>query len=83
MIDLDELHTYLSSLDVGMPIYLNLFPDELQYSGDAENITNAMAFSLKTVESNPVIERTNMRFLIRGEHPDNCVKAVEAGWTDH
>lgn len=75
MIDLDELHTYLSSLDIGMPIYLNLFPDELQYSGNAENITNTVAFSLKTVESNPVIERTNMRFLIRGEHPDNCVKA--------
>lgn len=64
----------MNTLGVGMPIYLNLFPDELQYQDDAENITNVIAFSLKTVDSNPVIERTNMRFLIRGEHPENCVE---------
>ena len=58
-----------------MPIYLNLFPDELQYQEDTADITNAIAFSLKTVDSNPVIERTNMRFLIRGEHPEHCVEA--------
>lgn len=74
MIDLEILHAYLNTLGVGMPIYLNLFPDELQYQDDAENITNVIAFSLKTVDSNPVIERTNMRFLIRGEHPENCVE---------
>ena len=75
MIDLELLHAYLNTTGIGMPVYLNLFPDELQYQEDTADITNAIAFSLKTVESNPVIERTNMRFLIRGEHPEHCVEA--------
>ena len=51
-----------------MPVYINLFPEELQYT-EPEDIKEAIAFSLKTVTSNQVMEKTNLRCLIRSGDP--------------
>lgn len=75
MIDIELLHEYLNTLGLPMEVYLFLFPDENQYEIDVADIQDAIAFSLKTETSNPVIERTNMRFLIRSGHPLKCLEA--------
>lgn len=75
MVDLELLQKYLNEIGLPMGVYLFLFPDEAQYEEGAENIKDAVAFSLKTETSNAVIERSNMRFLIRAGHPNTCVKA--------
>ena len=68
MINLELLQDFLNSLDLGMPVYINLFPEELQYTEPAD-IKEAIAFSLKTVRSNQVMEKTNMRCLLRSGDP--------------
>lgn len=76
MINLDLLQDFLNDLDVGMPVYLNMFPEELQYT-EPTDIKDAVAFSLKTIKSNPVMERTNMRLLVRAGHPMTALKTGE------
>lgn len=75
MIDLELLQEYLNELGLPMGVFLFIFPEESQYEQDTADIKDAIAFSLKTVSSNPVIERSNMRFLIRAGHPALCVEA--------
>ena len=55
-----------------MPFYQFLFPDENQYSDGVEDIKEAIAFSLKSQDSNPVVSKSNLRFLIRADHPQRC-----------
>lgn len=57
-----------------MEVFLFLFPEEHQYGEDVD-ITDAIAFSLKTEMSLPDIERTNMRLLIRAADPSVCITA--------
>ena len=58
-----------------MEVFLFLFPEESQYEQDVADIQEAIAFSLKTEDSNPVVSRGNLRFLLRADHPNRCVEA--------
>lgn len=72
MIDLDLLQDYLNGLGLSMEFYQYLFPDEAQYAEGEADITDSIAFSLKSNNSNPVVSNSNLRCLIRSDHPQKC-----------
>lgn len=78
MIDQELLQDYLNGLDLGMPVYLNLFPEETQYAAETTDLQECMAFTLKTIFNKRVIIHSNLRCLIRANHPGKCMEYGQA-----
>lgn len=73
MIDNELFQDYLNGLGLPMEVYLNIFPEEKDYSGIADDPQDVIAFSLKTTYNVRGIEHANLRCLIRAVHPKDCM----------
>lgn len=73
MINQELFQDYLNSLGLPMEVFLNIFPEEKDYSGIAADPQDVIAFSLKTTYSVRGLEHANLRCLIRASHPKACV----------
>lgn len=73
MINQELFQDYLNSLGLPMEVFLNIFPEEKDYSSVSEDWQNAITFSLKTIYRGRGIEQANLRCLIRADHPITCI----------
>lgn len=73
MINQELFQDYLNSLGLPMEVFLNIFPEEKDYSGIADDPQDVIAFSLKTTYNVRDFEHANLRCLIRAVHPKDCM----------
>ena len=73
MIDQELFQDFLNSLGLPMEVFLNIFPEEKDYTVDAEDWQDVIAFSLKTTYYARGLEHANLRCLIRAVHPKDCM----------
>lgn len=73
MINNELFQDYLNSLGLPMEVFLNIFPEEKDYTVNADDPQDVIAFSLKTTYNVRGIEHANLRCLIRAVHPKDCM----------
>ena len=75
MINQEEFQDFLNSIGLPMEVFLNIFPEEMDYSESNQDWQESIAFSLKTTFTGRGIEHANLRCHIRAVHPRECIAA--------